>query len=230
MCGIIPPPIKKVVGINSAVAISPMWKKKNNLYFDTELLKFKVLNFSSTATLGDMKDEKNRKNLLEKYFGSDVIICGEQVHDDNIKIVTGSDAGKILSRTDGLVTREKGIILAVFTADCLPVFIFDKVKKIIGLIHAGRLGLSKLIVSKAIDILVKNFGSSSLDIHSAIGPHICKKCYNVNLDAIAEGQLKKAGVSNISNSKLCSYTGDFFSYRRNKTDKRMMSLIRMEEK
>ncbi len=204
-----------------------MWKKKNNLYFETELLKFKVLNFSSTATLGDMKDEKNRKNLLEKYFRSDVIIYGEQVHGDNIKIVSGTDAGKVLPQTDGLITREKGIILAVFTADCLPVFIFDKIKKIIGLVHAGRAGLSKHIVSKAIDMFVKNFGSNPLDICAAIGPHICKKCYNIDLDATAEEQLKKTGVSNISNSNICTYTGDFFSYRKTKTSRRIISLMMM---
>ncbi|MFA5779309.1 MAG: polyphenol oxidase family protein [Elusimicrobiota bacterium] len=204
-----------------------MWKFKNGLYCEKALEKEGVKVFSSTASLGDMKDEKNRKNLLEKYFGSDAIIFGEQVHSDNIKIVTGNDAGKILSRTDGLITREKGVILAVFTADCLPVFIFDKIKKIIGLIHAGRAGLSKLVVSKAIDMFVKNFGSNSLDIYAAIGPHICEKCYNVNLDALAEEQLKKTGVSNVSNSNLCTYTGAFFSYRKTKTSKRIISLMMM---
>lgn len=199
------------------------------MYYEEELKKSGVKNFSSTASLGDMKSEKNRKNLLRKYFGSDIIICGEQVHGDNIRIVTGNDAGKILPRTDGLITQEKGIILAVFTADCLPVFIFDKIKKIIGLVHAGRVGLEKLIIKKAIDIFVKNFGSSPLDIYAAIGPHICKQCYNADLDATAEEQLKKTGVYKISNSNVCTYTGDFFSYRRNKTDKRMMSLMMMDE-
>ena len=202
-----------------------MWKFKNGFYYEEDLEKEGVKVFSSTATLGDMKDEKNRKNLLEKYFGSDTIIFGEQVHGDNIKIVTGNDAGKVLPQTDGLITREKGIILAVFTADCLPVFIFDKVKKIIGLVHAGRAGLSKFIVSKAINMFVKNFGSKPLDIHTAIGPHICKQCYNVNLDAMAEEQLKKTGITDISNSKLCTYTGDFFSYRKTKTSKRIISLM-----
>lgn len=207
-----------------------MWKLKDGLYYEENLEKEGVKVFSSTATLGDMKDEKNRKDLLEKYFRSDAIIFGEQVHGENIKIVTGNEPEKILSQTDGLITREKGIILAVFTADCLPVFIFDKIKKIIGLVHAGRLGLSKFIVSKAIDMFVNNFGSNALDIYAAIGPHICKKCYNVNLDAMAEEQLRKTGVSNISNSNLCTYTSDFFSYRRNKTDKRIMSLMMMEGK
>lgn len=204
-----------------------MWKFKNGLYCEKTLEKEDVKVFSSTASLGDMKSEKNKKNLLEKYFGSDAVICGEQVHGDNIKIVTGNDAGKILSRTDGLITQEKGIILAVFTADCLPVFIFDKIKKIIGLVHAGRSGLSKRIVSKAIDMFVKNFGSNSPDIYAAIGPHICKQCYDIDLDAAIEEQLKKTGVSNISNSNLCTYTGDFFSYRKTKTSKRIISLMMM---
>ncbi|MFH1540695.1 MAG: polyphenol oxidase family protein [Elusimicrobiota bacterium] len=204
-----------------------MWKFKDGYYYEEDFGKKGVKVFSSTASLGDMKDEKNRKDFLKKYFGNNIVTCGEQIHGDNIRIVEEKDSGKVLPQTDGLITCQKGIILAVFTADCLPVFIFDKIKKIIGLIHAGQVGLSKFIIEKAINIFIKNFSSNLSDVYTAIGPHICKECYNVNLDAMAEEQFKKTGVSNINNSKLCTYTDDFFSYRKTKTSKRMVSLMAM---
>ncbi|MDO8734228.1 MAG: polyphenol oxidase family protein [Elusimicrobiota bacterium] len=206
-----------------------MWKLTNGLYSELELKKYGVLNFTTTSLCGDMKNKKNRQKFLKKYFNIENVIFGNQTHSDNIKIVTEKDMDRKFYSTDGFITNRKNVPIVVFTADCLPVFIFDKIKKIIGLVHAGRAGLSKLVVSKAIDMFVKNFGSNSLDIYAAIGPHICKKCYNVNLDAIAEEQLKKTGVSNISNSKLCTYTGDFFSYRKTKTSKRIISLMMMEQ-
>ena len=204
-----------------------MWKIEDGLCFEENLKKFGVSAFTTTTFFGNMKDEKNRKFFLEKHFRSNAIILGEQVHGNNIEIVTGSDSDKVLPQTDGLITQEKGIVLGVFIADCLPIFIFDRVKKIIGLIHAGRAGLSEFIVFKTIDIFVKNFDSNLLDIYVSIGPHICKECYNVNLDAIVEEQLKKISVSNISNSNLCTYTGDFFSYRKTKTKERMLSVMTM---
>ncbi len=204
-----------------------MWKLRNGLYSELEFKKYGVLNFTTTSLYGDMKNKKNRQKFLKEYFNIENVIFGNQTHSDNIKIVTEKDMDRKFYSTDGFITNRKNVPIAVFTADCLPVFIFDKIKKIIGLVHAGRLGLSKLVVSKALNIFVNNFGSNSLDIYAAIGPHICKKCYNVNLDAIAEEQLKKTGVSNISNSNLCTYTGDFFSYRKTKTSKRIISLMMM---
>lgn len=207
-----------------------MWKSKDGLYSEEDFEKSGVKNFSSSAFLGDMKDEKNRNSLLKRYFGNAAAIYGEQVHEDNIKIVAEKDKGKIFPGTDGFITAEKGIILSVFTADCLPVFIFDEAKKIIGVVHAGRAGLAKFIIEKAIGLLIEKFRSVPRDVHVAVGPHICRRCYGKDLDALAEEQIKRTGVSpeKISNSNLCTYTGDFFSYRKNNTQKRILSAAMME--
>jgi len=206
-----------------------MWKLKADLYFEEDFEKNGARNLSSTSACGDAKDEKNRNRLLKKYFGNDSYVCGEQVHGNNIRIVTEADSGKIFPETDGFITGRKGIILTVFTADCLPVFIFDKKKKVIGLVHAGREGLRKLIIERALGLFTDKFGSGLSDIRVAIGPHICKECYGLDLDKSAEEQIRKAGIAGtrISNSDLCTYTGDFFSYRKSKTPERILSAIMM---
>jgi copper oxidase (laccase) domain-containing protein len=54
-----------------------------------------------------------------------------------------------------MITKEKGIVLGVFSADCLPIFIFDQKREIIGLLHAGWKGGLKGIAKEAIKILKK---------------------------------------------------------------------------
>ncbi|MEW6557482.1 MAG: polyphenol oxidase family protein [Elusimicrobiota bacterium] len=207
-----------------------MWLLKDGLYREQELEKCGVVNFTTTVLYGDMKNEKNRREFLKKYPVIKNVIYGIQTHSCNIEIVTKKDIGKKFYATDGFITNRKNLSLAVFTADCLPVFIYDTVKKVIGLVHAGRLGLKKLILEKAITIFVEKFGSTPASIFVAIGPHIKKCCYDVDLDSIAINQIRKSGVKKISNVVVCTHDRKFFSYRKNKTDKRMMSLMMMEGK
>lgn len=207
-----------------------MWELKDGLYRERQLEKLGVLNFTSTALYGDMKNEKTRRRFLKRYSGIKNIIFGKQIHSNNIKIVSGKDLRKKYNSTDGFITDKKDIPLAVFTADCLPVFIFDSVEKTIGLVHAGRLGLKKLIVEKAINIFINNFSSKVKNIFVAIGPHIKKCCYGVDLDDIVKNQVRKTGVKKISFADTCTHNNSFFSYRRNKTKKRMISVMMMEGK
>ena len=67
----------------------------------------------------------------------------DQTHTSNIRVVTEQDAGKGLTRprdyaeVDGLVTNGPGLVLSVFTADCVPVFLVDPRNRAIGLVHSG---------------------------------------------------------------------------------------------
>lgn len=67
------------------------------------------------------------------------IVTGEQIHGDKIKVVTSKNP-KTIPKTDGLITNRKNIFLAIFTADCVPVFLYDFKKEVVGLIHAGWKG------------------------------------------------------------------------------------------
>ena len=84
---------------------------------------------------------------------------------------------------DALVTNKPNTPIAVLTADCAPILIFDKKNRIVAAIHAGWKGAYKGIVKKVIKFMIKK-GSSTNDITAVIGPCISLKNYEVKQDFI----------------------------------------------
>lgn len=116
------------------------------------------------------------------------IVCSHQTHTANIRKVTQQDSGKGLTISrdyedvDGLVTNERGLCLALFFADCVPVYFVDPVKGVIGLAHSGWKGTVLKISKNMIDIMVNDYQCNINDIVVAVGPSICKACYEVSED------------------------------------------------
>jgi hypothetical protein len=129
----------------------------------------------------------NRREFLKKIGVScESLVCAEQVHGNLVGIVTDKDRGKgafshadCICGIDGLLTSFPGVCLAIFTADCLPVFLFDPVKKCVGLIHAGWRSSAGKILTAAVDLMRREFKSSPRDLKAAFGPAIRKCCYRV---------------------------------------------------
>lgn len=121
-------------------------------------------------------------------------VLSHQTHTDNIRIVTREDAGCGLTKplayenVDGLITKEKGLVLATFYADCVPIYLADPVKEVIGLCHSGWKGTVKEIGAKTVRMMQETFGCNPADIHGAIAPSICQECYEVSGDVIEEIQ------------------------------------------
>ncbi len=84
---------------------------------------------------------------------------------------------------DALITNKSNTPIAVLTADCAPILMFDNKKKIIAAVHAGWRGAYKEIVKKVVKFMIKK-GSSTKDITAAIGPCISLKNYEVKQDFI----------------------------------------------
>ena len=82
---------------------------------------------------------------------------------------------------DAIITNQKKLPIAVLTADCVPLLIYDKKKNMIAAIHAGWKGAFKEIVKRVIIFMVKK-GCKKQDITVAIGPCIKQKSYNVGKD------------------------------------------------
>lgn len=116
------------------------------------------------------------------------IVCTDQMHTTNIRKVTAADAGKGVVRekdytdVDGLVTQEKGVVLATFYADCVPLYFVDPVRRAIGLSHSGWRGTVNGMGRETVSRMQQEFGSRPEDIYAAIGPSICKECYEVSRD------------------------------------------------
>jgi polyphenol oxidase len=106
-----------------------------------------------------------------------------QVHGDGIFVI--EPQGSYFSSRDELnydaiVTNRASLAICIKTADCVPVFIVDKVQKIIAVVHAGWRGTALAICAKVIRLMQNQYGSLPQDILAAIGPSIGKCCYEVD--------------------------------------------------
>ena len=128
---------------------------------------------------GPMKfSPENRERFLGKLGIKDKLtVKAGLVHGNNVKVVSSREAGKTIEKIDGLITADKNLFLTITVADCLPIFIFDPEKEIIGLIHGGWRSLAKNILAEA----VKNL---SKDILIGIGPGISQCHFEVKQDVV----------------------------------------------
>ena len=127
--------------------------------------------------------KKNLRIVKEKISKkSKEIFLAKQIHGN--KFIFLSKNTKIKNRSinaDAIITEKKKIPIAVLTADCVPLLLFDKKRKMIAVIHAGWKGAFKGIINKVIKFMLKK-GCSRNHITVAIGPSITQKNYNVKLD------------------------------------------------
>jgi YfiH family protein len=143
-----------------------------------------------TLNLGFTKDdvrenvEKNRSKLLLSIGATNkrkpwAMASLRQIHSDIIHVVCSATEPL---RGDGLITNVPGIILAVMTADCLPVLLADKKNKVVGALHAGWRGTTQRIAEKGLGIMRREFGTQPENVFAAIGPGIQQCCYEVGQD------------------------------------------------
>ena len=107
----------------------------------------------------------------------------KQVHGDRVLAVNtphGSDPA--WREGDGLVTDEGAAPVGVLVADCVPVYLFDPVKRAGGIVHAGRAGTYSRIAQNAVRVLERNYGVRAGDLHGLIGPSAGPCCYEVSVE------------------------------------------------
>jgi hypothetical protein len=109
------------------------------------------------------------------------LITLRQVHSDIIHRVDSipDSPGKEPLTGDGLISATPGLLLAIQTADCLPVILVDAKRKVVGVFHAGWRGTVKRIVEKGVGEMQRCFGTNPRDLRAAIGPGIQGCCYEV---------------------------------------------------
>ena len=87
---------------------------------------------------------------------------------------------------DGIITNTPALLLAIKTADCVPVLVADVKRRVIGAFHAGWRGTAARIVEKGVGEMRRQFGSVPRDLRAAIGPSIRRCCYQVGPEVRAE--------------------------------------------
>ena len=145
---------------------------------------FKSLN----CGLGSSDKKKNVLKNLE-IVGNRIkakkkkIILLNQIHSSKFHYIAEQPKLNNKFRGDALITDKRNIPIAVLTADCAPILIYDDNKKMIAAIHAGWKGAYKDIVKKVIEFMIKR-GCSTKNITTVIGPCISSNNYEVKEDFI----------------------------------------------
>jgi YfiH family protein len=110
-----------------------------------------------------------------------------QIHSSILRRVGAADAGaQAKDKADGMMTSEPGVLLAIQTADCIPVLIADRKRRAVAGFHAGWRGTLKRIVENGVGRMRLEFGSRPEDLIAAIGPGIGQCCYAVGEEVRGE--------------------------------------------
>ncbi|MCX6765514.1 MAG: peptidoglycan editing factor PgeF [Candidatus Moranbacteria bacterium] len=115
----------------------------------------------------------NRRVFVQKNGIPENNVVSALLNHGNEIAIVDCHSPLFIPRTDALLAKEKGIYLSVTSRDCYPVLAYDPREKIIAIIHAGWRGIARNIVPSVLDAMMK-LGSSSHNIHIAIGPGICQ--------------------------------------------------------
>ncbi|MGH9556085.1 MAG: peptidoglycan editing factor PgeF [Terriglobales bacterium] len=126
--------------------------------------------------------EQNRALFLAAVQGgaskrTETLVPLKQVHSDTIHVVESPPKRPRVG--DGQITRARGLLLAVQTADCLPVMLVDPQHRAVGIFHAGWRGTLARIVEKGVAAMRLHFRSDTGKLLAAIGPGIHSCCYTV---------------------------------------------------
>jgi polyphenol oxidase len=158
----------------------------------------------------------------------------KQIHSASCLAAEGR-AG-LLGEGDALIENQPGSVVAVKTADCIPILLVDERLRAVAAVHAGWRGTVARIAAGAVAAMGRRFGTRTEDLHAAIGPGIGKCCYEVGAEVAAQfggqgrghidlaaanrRQLEEAGVTpaRVYASNLCTMCRgeEFDSFRRDR--------------
>lgn len=152
-------------------------KSAIGFYQSEKLLQHSGIGHFFSTKNGDFTnlDELDDVFNLKKSF----LVIGKQTHSDEIEIITSANKSKDFVGVDAYITNEKGICIAVKTADCTPVLLFDPVQKVVAAIHSGWRGTVQNITGKTISKISEEFQVQPKNIIAAIGPCIGHRNYEV---------------------------------------------------
>jgi purine-nucleoside/S-methyl-5'-thioadenosine phosphorylase / adenosine deaminase len=154
----------------------------------SELNGTRVLNLGFTDW--DSRDRvlENRKKFFAAIGASKMrVVTLRQIHSDIPQRVDAAGArADEAPQGDALFTREPGILLAVQTADCVPILLADTKRRAVAAIHAGWRGTLRRIAAKTLGRMQMEFGTHPENVIATLGPGIGRCCYEVGSDVARE--------------------------------------------
>lgn len=142
-----------------------------------------TLSFSSSP---DKEEIQGNRNLLATALGipNSNLYFPSQVHTTRVVHVTSHTSKEELKETDALISNEKNVGLAVLSADCVPILLYDKKNNAIGAVHSGWRGTVAKILTKTLHEMKLKFGTQGEDVIAGIGPSACVQSYEVGEEVI----------------------------------------------
>jgi polyphenol oxidase len=143
-----------------------------------------TLSFSSSP---DKELIRKHRGELSSAMGiaNDKLYFPSQVHETRIVKVTSAIAREELMDTDALISNERGVCIAVMSADCVPILLFDKKNKAVAAVHSGWRGTVAMILEKTLKRMSDEFGTKGENIIAGIGPSVSQDSYEVGEEVVA---------------------------------------------
>ena len=143
------------------------------------------LGFTEWDTRENVSENRRRfQAALDPAAAKLPLVALKQFHSDVVHVFNSAPGEP--SSGDASITNKPGLLLAVQTADCVPILLVDTKKRAVGAIHAGWRGTLARIVTKAIGAMQMHFGTKPGDLLAAIGPSIGPCCYEVGTEVATQ--------------------------------------------
>jgi YfiH family protein len=142
----------------------------------------------SLSSSPDKEAVRNNRKRLASALGieSQRLYFPSQVHKTRIVHVTGSTPVEEVLETDALITNEGKLGIAVMSADCVPILLFDTKNNAVGAVHSGWRGTVAKILEKTLQRMHSTFGTRGEDLIAGIGPSVCQESYEVGEEVVRE--------------------------------------------
>jgi hypothetical protein len=207
------------------------------------------VNFVTGIRHGDARSPGALSRILQSVHWPTSVATAGQRHGSRVCRVAQLARPREYREADGLLTDVVEQPLAIFSADCVPVFLQDRQGRVVGLLHAGWRGVAMKILGQAVADISRHWGIAPPEVSVWIGPHIHPCCFEVrwdvarhfprtrkrrelrwtvNLAGELQAQARRLGVRWVRKKPFegCTMHGSrYFSYRRDKTSKRQVSII-----
>ncbi|HBJ79426.1 MAG: peptidoglycan editing factor PgeF [Fusobacterium varium] len=190
-----------------------MFEDRGNHLIIKEFENMGVGTIFTDISYGNAK-QKTREELIKDFeLGDRNLISGYQTHSKNIQVIKEIDK-VYFENTDGFITNRKDVVIFTKYADCLPVYIYDPLKEVIGLVHSGWRGTLQEITLEAIKLMEKNYGTDRKNVYFAFGIGIGQENYEVgqefkdlfsekfSFDIVTESFMEKNGKLYFDNQKF----------------------------
>lgn len=129
-------------------------------------------------------DENRRRVAQAINVADDCLFNVYQVHSPDVMVIDRMSRFKPRAKADAMVTKDRGIALAILTADCGPVLFCDSVAQVIGAAHAGWRGALSGVLENTVAAM-ESLGAKRSAIKAALGPSISQKNYEVGREFVS---------------------------------------------